>query len=170
MLWEKAKVHGISPIQIQLMLFIDRHEPNLCKVTHLSKEFNLTKPTVSDAVRVLHTKGYLDKEYSSTDSRSYSLLLTAKGKKLLLEISPFVQPMEAALSALPEQQSEALYSAITQLIWQLHMNGIIQVQRTCFGCRFYKKGKDGHLCSLLDKLLTNTDIRLDCAEFESKAA
>ena len=58
-LWEHAKVIGLSPTQIQILIFIAYHKTKLCNVSHLAKEFNITKPTVSDAVRVLNNKKYI---------------------------------------------------------------------------------------------------------------
>ena len=63
LLWEKAKLHGLSPIQIQILLFIQTHRRELCSVSHLAQEFEVTKPTVSDAVRVLDKKGLVEKDY-----------------------------------------------------------------------------------------------------------
>ena len=56
LLWEKAKMVGLSPIQIQMLIFIAFHKQELCNVSHLAKEFNITKPTVSDAIKVLDKK------------------------------------------------------------------------------------------------------------------
>ena len=73
LLWEKAKKVGLSPIQIQLLLFIAFHKQELCNVSHLAKEFNITKPTVSDAIKILAQKEMILKDFSSTDSRSYTI-------------------------------------------------------------------------------------------------
>ena len=51
LLWEKAKQHGLSPIQIQLLIFIQYHSDEKNTVSYLAKEFSVTKPTVSDAIR-----------------------------------------------------------------------------------------------------------------------
>ena len=166
LLWEKAKDFGISPIQIQLLIFIANHKSELCKVTHLAKEFNVTKPTVSDAVRVLINKKYLDKDQSDVDSRSYSLLVTEEGKDLISRISSYTEPLYKALNASDNRQLEGLYSSITTLINSLNANGVIQVQRSCFSCRFYQKVSQKHHCNLLNQTLAETDIRLDCAEHQ----
>ena len=47
LLWEKAKIHGISPIQIQILLFVSNHHLDICNVSYLAKEFNVTKATIS---------------------------------------------------------------------------------------------------------------------------
>lgn len=170
LLWEKAKVFGISPIQIQIMLFVANHKTDLCNITYLSKEFNLTKPTISDAVKSLHSKGYLEKDYSSSDSRSYSIFLTSGGKKLIEDISNYALPIRDVLSSnLQPEDSETLYILISELIYKLYQTGVIQVQRMCFGCRFYSKKDENHFCGLLNKSFENSEIRLDCSEFEEKS-
>ena len=90
LLWEHAKVIGLSPIQIQILIFIAYHKSELCNVSHLAKEFNVTKPTISDAVRVLDKKKYIIKDYSLSDNRSYSILLSALGKDIVSETENFV--------------------------------------------------------------------------------
>mgnify|MGYP001953763141 CR=1 FL=1 len=61
LLWQKAKTIGLSPIQIQILIFINYHKIEFCNVSHLAKEFNVTKPTISDAVKVLVNKELIEK-------------------------------------------------------------------------------------------------------------
>jgi len=83
LLWEKAKVYGISPIQIQILLFISDHHQDISNVSYLAKEFNVTKATISDAIRVLINKELLAKDHSPVDRRRYNLQITKKGAKLI---------------------------------------------------------------------------------------
>lgn len=168
LLWQKAKWVGLSPIQIQILIFVAFHKPELCKVSYLAKEFNVTKPTISDAVRVLDKKGMVSKDFSSCDSRSYSLRLTELGTNLVRETHDFAIPLEKQINALETDEQKALFSTLSELIYKLNRNGILTVQRTCFGCRFYGKNKGTDYCNLLQKKLTTTEIRLDCPEFEEK--
>ena len=94
LLWEKAKTLGLSPIQIQILIFIAYHKQELSNVSHLAKEFNVTKPTISDAVKVLEKKDYITKAPSSTDNRSYSILLSAHGKKIVQTTNSFANPIK----------------------------------------------------------------------------
>lgn len=166
MLWEKAKKHGLSPIQIQVLLFLGDHQPQWRNVSHLAMEFNVTKPTISDAVKVLIQKGHIAKETSESDKRKFILDVTASGQSLISEIADFSQPLERALNQTAEEEKTQLFTALTHLIYKLNQAGIIQVQRTCLGCRFYEKRAGGHYCNLLRKGLKDTEIRLDCDEFE----
>ena len=165
--WQKAKVHNISPIQIQIVMFVAKHQAQLCRVSYLAKEFNLTKATISDAVRVLLNKGYLVKEFSTTDNRSYLLKLSDDGKKLVNDLESFSEPVMSALEFIDINELESFYSTLTKLISTFNKSGVLSIQRMCFACRFYGKQKGGHYCNLLNSPLLNKDIMLDCPDFIS---
>ena len=170
LLWEKAKLVGLSPIQIQILIFIAFHKRELCNVSHLAKEFNVTKPTVSDAIKVLDKKGMIIKDYSSSDSRSYSITLSELGTDVVSQTYDFSNPLKKQIDGFSQSELESLFGTLSQLIYKLNRNGIISVQRTCYGCKFYEKNNENDYCNLLQKELLNNEIRLDCPEFEEKAS
>jgi DNA-binding MarR family transcriptional regulator len=165
LLWEHAKVIGLSPIQIQILIFIAYHKQELCNVSHLAKEFNVTKPTVSDAIKVLDRKKFIVKDYSSSDSRSYFIFLSDIGKKTVSETENFANPIQEQLKIIEQPELENLFKTLSKLIYQLNKNGLLTVQRTCYGCKFYEKSTTDY-CNLLNKELLTNDIRLDCPEFK----
>jgi len=167
LLWDKAKALGLSPIQIQLLIFVAYHKPELCNVSHLAKEFNITKPTISDAVRILEQKKLIIKDFSPTDSRSYTIGLSTTGKKIVAETEDFANPLKTQLGHIEQNDLENLFTTVSQLIYQLNQSGILRVQRTCYGCKFYSHTKRKDYCNLLNMELKQPDIRLDCPEFES---
>lgn len=167
LLWEKAKEFGLSPIQIQILIFVAYHKEEFCNVSYLAKEFNVTKPTVSDAVKALDKKGMIIKDFSNPDSRSYSILLSTQGKSVVQNTENFITPIKKYLGDLDDTHLEKLFASITSVISQLQQNKILTVQRNCFACKYYTKHGNQDHCNLLQKDLKNKDIRLDCAEFES---
>lgn len=168
LLWEKAKLLGLSPIQIQILIFINYHKIDLCNVSHLAKEFNVTKPTISDAVKVLDKKELVEKVYSKSDSRSYALKLSLSGKNIVSNTENFANPLKKQLLSINKTDLEQTFNTISTLIYQLNKIGVLSVQRTCYSCKFYKKNNNSHFCNLLNKTLTNSEIRIDCLEFEEK--
>ena len=171
LLWEKAKAYGISPIQIQILLFVSEHHDDICNVSYLAKEFGVTKATISDAVRILLKKEFLEKDLSPSDNRRYNLLLTNKGKKIFQELSEYSLPVSNSLTNFNRGELVSLFETVSKLIFQLNQSGIIQVQRTCFNCKHYKGDKKHqHYCNLLNEELKNHDLRLDCPEYEQKPA
>ncbi len=170
LLWEKAKLVGLSPIQIQILIFIAFHKQNLCNVSHLAKEFNVTKPTVSDAIRILDKKGLILKDFSSSDSRSYSISLSDLGTDIVSQTYDFSNPLKKQIDGFSTSELESLFGTLSQLIYKLNRNGILSVQRTCYGCKFYEKNNENDYCNLLQKELLSKEIRLDCPEYEEKAS
>ena len=168
LLWEKAKQIGLSPIQIPILIFVAYHKQNLCNVSHLAKEFNVTKPTISDAVKILDKKQLILKDYSSSDSRSYSIHLSELGKQTIAETYDFANPLKQQIDKFKQAELENVFKTLSELIYKLNQNGILTVQRTCFGCKYYQKQGVLDYCGLLEKELLNKDIRLDCPEFEEK--
>ncbi len=169
LLWEKAKMVGLSPIQIQILIFIAFHKRSLCNVSHLAKEFNVTKPTVSDAVRILDKKRLIIKDFSSSDSRSYSILLSDLGNDIVSQTNDFSNLLKKEINGFSQSELESLFGTLSQLIFKLNRNGILSVQRTCYGCKFYERNHEVDYCYLLQKELLNKEIRLDCPEYEEKA-
>ncbi|KAA3622357.1 MAG: MarR family transcriptional regulator [Flavobacterium sp.] len=168
LLWEKAKQVGLSPIQIQILIFLAFHKRELCNVSHLAKEFNVTKPTISDAVRILDKKGFILKDFSSADSRSYTIILSDSGIELVSKTYDFSDPLKVQVDGFSATELQSLYHTISQLIYKLNRSGILTVQRTCFGCTFYEKNNEIHYCNFLEKELLNEDIRIDCPEYVAK--
>ena len=165
--WDKAKQHGISPIQIQILLFVTNHKTAICNVSYLAKELMVTKATISDAVKVLLKKNYLEKDFSPLDSRRYNLLMTSEGKALVNRLLDYASPIAGALSTFKEEELLSVFDTLSKLIFQLNQQGVIQVQRTCYRCRFYSGNqKNKHYCHFLQTELKKEEIRIDCGEFE----
>lgn len=81
LLWNESKSNALSPIQIQILIFLLFHSEAQCKVSYLAEEFNMTKATISDSVKVLLLKKLIKKTGDELDTRSYTISLTAGGKK-----------------------------------------------------------------------------------------
>ena len=170
LLWDKAKGLGLSPIQIQLLIFCAHHKSDLRNVSTLAREFNVTKPTISDAVRVLHKKALIEKIPSPTDGRAYNIQLTETGKNMVAETEQFAKPIQQIVTAFSSTDQQHFFRLLNQLIFHLNKQGIIQVQRSCRNCRFYESQTEGHYCRLLAMPLTEETLRLDCPEFEAQEA
>lgn len=168
LLWAEAKKSGVSPIQIQILIFIAYHKRALCTVSYLAKEFDVTKPTISDAVKTLEKKKLILKDYSNPDSRSFLIALSEKGKQLVSVTENYANPLRKQFDTFDKDQLETVYEAIIKLIHNLNKAGIISVQRTCFACKFHSNREGGDYCEYLQKPLETNTIRVDCPEFEEK--
>lgn len=166
LLWNESKENLLSPIQIQILIFIHFHSLEKCKVGYLADEFNMTKATISDSIKVLLAKELVAKEIDPNDSRSYTLSLTYEGKKIAEKSSLFASSIEKPIEKLTQEQKTIMLKGLLNLIYDLNKSGIITIQRMCFTCSFYKTENGAHYCNLLKTKLTESEIRVDCPEHE----
>lgn len=166
LLWNESKENALSPIQIQILIFVYFHSSEKCKIGYLANEFNMTKATVSDSVKVLLSKNLATKEIDPTDTRSYSLTLTAEGKKIAEKASFFASSIEEPIEKLTQAQKETMLNGLLKLIYDLNKSGIITIQRMCFTCVNYQLENGIHYCKLLKSRLAENELRVDCPEHE----
>lgn len=168
LLWEKSKTYNLSPIQIQLLIFIEYHSIEKTTVSYLAQEFNLSKPTISDTIKTLEQKKFIKKIIDKKDTRSFKIELTETGKNIVLETENFVNPLTEIITNCELNEKKVLWKNITSIIQQLNELKIISTQRTCMKCKFYSESNNKSFCNLLNQNLKNEDIRIDCTEFELK--
>lgn len=168
LLWNESKQHGLSPIQVQILIFLSFHEDEKRKVSYLADEFNMTKATVSDTIKTLEKKGLILKEYAPNDTRSYFINLTSKGQKTSNQIANFTQELQHPISKLDDQAQKDMLQYLLGIIKHLNKANIITVQRMCFSCSYYQKKENQHFCKLLNQQLQSSDIRVDCPEHQQQ--
>lgn len=167
LLWQHSRETGLSPIQLQVLLFLAFHEPAKCKVGYLASEFNLTKPTISDAVKVLAQKALLERVPDTADSRSHSLRLNEAGQQLVEQTGGFANSLLQLVKPLDQERKTLLYETLFTFIHRLHQQGLIAVQRMCKTCLHYQSNGQTHYCGLLQIPLEADLLRLDCPEHAS---
>lgn len=168
LLWQQAKEFGLSPIQIQILIFIQTHDLQLNKVSNLAREFNLTKATISDAVRVLEQKKLIEKLRNETDSRSYSIALTNKGKEIAEKVSLFSNSLKTTIDQFSDQNQLNLWNSLFSIITDFQKKGVLSLQRMCLNCKYHNSDSPtGHYCTLLKTPLKQKDLRIDCPEHET---
>lgn len=166
LLWNESKENSLSPIQIQILIFIYYHSLEKCKVGYLADEFNMTKATISDSVKVLLSKELVTKETDHNDTRSFSLSLTNEGKKIAKKASLFASSIEQPIEKLTQEQKAIMLNGLLKLIYDLNKSGIITIQRMCFTCSNYQLDNGVHYCKLLKSKLADNELRVDCPEHE----
>lgn len=168
LLWNESKEYGLSPVQIQLLIFLYFQPESRRTVSALAEAFDLTRPTVSDSVKILKQKGLVKRITNPDDARSHSLALTAKGKKITKETLRFTSELQKPVKEMTADEKENLLFSLLQIIHHLNQAGVITIQRMCLGCAFYRKNHNGHkhYCKLLNTALDTSSVRLDCPDYE----
>ena len=168
LIWEESKKYGLSPIQIQILIFCLHNKQETLKVSNLAKEFGLTKATVSDSVKILLKKSLVIKKPDSNDSRSYMLELTRKGKDIAKNTYHFDNAISNAINQIDNSHKGGFFENLLNIIHDLNKNDIITTQRMCLTCDHYTKKDSHHFCNLLNKKLHHNDLQINCAEHKIK--
>lgn len=168
LLWNESKELLLSPIQIQILIFLHFHSEEKRKVSYLAEEFNITKATISDSIKALEQKKLIRKKSEAIDTRSYTIHLTAKGLEIATRTASFANHMKAPITKLNQDDKANLLISLMDIIQHLNTSGIITIQRMCKTCAHFSKGLGNapHYCKLLNQKLFESDLRLDCPEHE----
>ena len=169
LLWTEAKEHKLSPIQMQLLIFIKYHNSDKQRrIASMAREFNMTKATISDSIKVLEQKGLIERADDMLDNRSFNFSLTDKGVKLTGMIENFTKPLDGAIATLSTPQKNEFLVSVLVLIYRLNQNGIISTQRMCYNCYYYNGDRQqAHFCNLMQKELAIDELRIECPEHKS---
>lgn len=169
LLWEQSKEFGLTPIQVQVLIFLLHHSDEKRKVSYLAAEFNMTKATISDTIKTLELKSLITKEYEQHDTRSYIINLTKKGKDVAGKTSLFTREIRNPIEKLHTDDKEDLHVSLLNIIKHLNKAEVITIQRMCLSCRHYQVTDKGqkHFCKLLNQNLHNTYLRVDCPEYQA---
>ncbi len=166
LLWDEAKKTGLSPIQIQILVYLNFHSGEGNTPSYLAKEFNVTKATITDSVRLLLQKELITKKTGLTDARSYSICLTEKGANIAESTSYFTNELIGSMNNIQDGVKGNMLDGLYEVISSLNKRGVISVQRMCKNCRFYESKEKSHYCNLLKVNLRSRDLRIDCPEFQ----
>ena len=171
-LWRENKKYRLSPIQMQILIFLRYQGQHLRTVTNLATEFNMTKATVSDAVRSLEEKHLLTKERNPDDARSWLLEITAKGREVAGEIGLFTEDLRLLVEQIDPSEKEVIFKNLLMIIGKLEEAGTISQQRMCRTCKYFRAshaGEQPYYCAFLQRPLSDSDLRVDCPEHVSMA-
>jgi DNA-binding MarR family transcriptional regulator len=166
---EAAREQGLSPTQAQIVLRLAAAaDPPARRIGALAAEFDVTHPTVSDAVSALRRKGLVEPQAAP-------LMLTARGRLVAARLSGWDARTRLALASLPAARKRLALALLLDAIAALQRSGAITIARMCVTCRHFRPGQHAgarrpHHCALLAVALGEGDLRVDCPEHEQQAA
>ena len=160
-----ASEHGLTPLQLELVMTLAAGPPPDPRVGLLARELNVTQPTVTDALLALERKRLLTRHSEASDRRLTTVALTAAGVRLVDALSGADQRLHDELAALDRSAQETTLEVLLTLIGHLVDTGIVDVARTCFTCRYHEQVEGrGHHCTLLDVDLPPAELRVNCPD------
>jgi DNA-binding MarR family transcriptional regulator len=119
LLWRQAMEHGLSPLQIRLLLLI-RHKADIFTASQLALELNVAKPTISVALKPLIEKKLILKRKSATDSRVSELKLTEWGEQIAHIAGFYFEPLYQLIVPIEKSEKELMLKNISGILGKLN--------------------------------------------------
>ena len=175
LLWEEAKQAGMSPLQVQILLYLHNNARRPGGVSRLAMEFGVTQATISDAVRSLEEKGFLSKIVRPEDRRLKQLKLSLKGHRLAIRAVKRQNRLEIVAAAAPAGRKEEALRFLLEMIQDLQREGFLTEMRLCLSCRNFEARPDpgpdaSFYCLLTQTPLVINDVNFNCPEFLPRRA
>ena len=165
-----ARMYGLTSTQLQLLVRLRVDPPERRRVGALAAEFDVTLPTVSDAISTLERKGLVEREREPSDGRGVRIMLTERGHDVAEAADAWQVRAQTILGGVTEPDKERALGFLLGLLAELHREGLVSVARMCPTCRFFREGagrSEGmHRCAFLDLELGAGDLRVDCPDHE----
>lgn len=170
LLWEQTKQYNLSPIQTQILIYIYRQPEVDRNITTLAQRLNVTKATISDAVKSLVQKKLVKKQTDDEDARYFYLALTVKGSELVKKIESWGEQFRKNFTNISKENKTILFETLLRILINFEEEGIINRNRICFTCKHFqhkkKNNKELYFCEYLKLQLKSDELRVDCPEHE----
>ena len=171
MLRRKGLVHGLSPAQVQALLFLRYARPGVRTIGWLAQRLGCTLATASGVANALERKGLVIREPWPLHRRTITLHLTSDGEALAQQVDDALDDLEAIVRELPEEEQAALLRATQAVVRRLAEEGHVVVYEMCWGCGFFRpyahpENPDGpHHCAFMDAPLPEENTYTECPDF-----
>ncbi len=171
LLWKIASDEKLTPTQIEIIFLIASTRPEKALTSIIAKELGLTKPTISESVKSLKSKGVVT-TMALGDKRKHAILLTPKGKKIFQKLSKLTQTTKRFFKSVSSEKQELLFEVLFDFIQYLRDKGLLTRLRVCPFCGnlHYNKQLKEYFCYLSLKPITYKTMQTNCPEYEEPLA
>jgi DNA-binding MarR family transcriptional regulator len=167
-----SRADGLSPLQGRVLVLLLQRGHDAPRSGALARAFDVTPPTISDALAALAAKGLVRREPAAGhDARSVASRLTPRGRAVARRLATWADPARALVGGSSEDRVRTLGVLMTWIA-ALQRGGLVSVARMCLTCRFFRREAHRgavapHHCALLDVPLGDETLRVDCPEHEA---
>jgi DNA-binding MarR family transcriptional regulator len=155
----------VNPAQMSALDYLLRSNRFSHAPSHVADYLGTTRGTMSQTLKTLARKGFVEEHRSQEDRRSISYELTQAGRQLVQQPSDLME----ALKNLPEQDCKLLEGVLTQSLSDVISRREGRAFGLCKDCRYHKaaanKQGEGGYCTLLNLSLQPEEADLICHEY-----
>ncbi|MFW9078761.1 MarR family winged helix-turn-helix transcriptional regulator [Pseudomonas sp. P2757] len=152
----------LQPIQLSALLYLARCNRYSNTPLAVTDYLGLTKGTVSQSLKALELKGFVNKVPDVRDKRSVHLELTATARTLIEAVMPpdFLRNAAERMGA----SAGDLEGLLLELLRNIQRAENVPSFGLCRTCRFHQTSATGAVCGLTGEPLVAREIDLICRE------
>ncbi|MBC8999550.1 winged helix DNA-binding protein [Pseudomonas sp. N40(2020)] len=152
----------LQPIQLSALLYLARCNRYSNTPLAVTEYLGLTKGTVSQSLKALETKGFLNKVADARDKRSVHLELTPPARALIESVMPpdFLVGAAQRMGA----RASDLEGLLLELLRNIQRGENVASFGLCRTCRFHQTTASGGFCGLTHEPLEAKEVDLICRE------
>lgn len=160
---------GLIPVQLEVLHYLAICNRYSNTPAAVAEYLGLTKGTVSQTLRVLETRGYLEKTPDAKDRRVVHLHLSAAGRELVERALP-PDSLKQGIRLLPAESLQQLSQSLRDVLQAMQKANRMRSFGACRTCRHHiPLGEDARhaRCNLTEELLSQEDAEHICREHEA---
>lgn len=171
-LWQEARALGLTPTQAQALLAL--HSASVPPtVGELAEQFGNSPATISEVLSGLERKALVERRHCTQDRRVVRILLTCAGVETADQLVGWHGLLGDVIANLAPQDRESFYRTLLTLLAALERDGLVSAHQ-CLTCAFFRADcgenpDQPHNCSFSNLRLRDTELRLDCPDFQVHA-
>ena len=120
----KQPIFGIKNSEVRVLLCIgslSHDSQQVINISKISNKLGVTSPTVTELIKSLSSKGYIERCADARDKRVVDIKLTDKGEKFVQKVTTYYDSLFSGLiERLGEEQSEKLIELLDQVYLYLN--------------------------------------------------
>jgi len=163
---KRGEALGLSPSQVQVLLFLSHAHPRYRRTTAIAKRFSIAPATACRVLNTLEKKGLIRRGRYQEDRRGVEIELTAAGKRMVARLAGIGEQLIDYLDELKEEERRILISALRKILRSLEESGYLARVAICRSCPHFRKSTHPgtpkpHLCQLTGERLTDEESYLE---------
>jgi len=171
--WTLGKRHGLQPIQLRMLYYLGICNQYSNTPSGVTDYLQLTKGTVSQSLKVLENKGYIEKQTDPSDKRQVHLLLTESGRALFDQLPPdLLRLVDEKVDEEGDGETGVAVTAeavsvLQRLLVALQQANGMQGFGVCHTCHYHQALDEQHFrCGLTGERLARPNAALICREHQ----
>lgn len=173
--WQRGEVFHLTPLQQHILYELKRQPGRTLTIGALARNIGVKPPTITEAVKTLMAKGFVEKSKGTEDGRFHCVRLISPDPNNVIGNPDWADALRDAISGLTEEEQKALLKLTIRLIEQFQRRGIVQRARICSFCTYFRpemfpNSPQPHYCAFVGLPMGDGDIQTDCPDFQEDSA